>query len=134
MEDLMAESKMIQKQLAGVEDLLKGIGEVTQARSSGNKTITKINADQLQGPLVVNSFTEMEQLDTTKLVNKFVIVKNRGTFKYNDSTEQWEVADKFLGTEAENDAFTGVAGEITVDTTNNRLRVHDGVTVGGFPI
>lgn len=38
------------------------------------------------------------------------------------------------GTEAENDAFTGAAREVTVDTTNNRLRVHDGSTQGGHEI
>jgi hypothetical protein len=36
------------------------------------------------------------------------------------------------GTTAENNAFTGALAEITVDTTNNTLRVHDGVTAGGF--
>lgn len=35
------------------------------------------------------------------------------------------------GTAAENDAFTGAIGEITMDTTNNTLRVHDGETAGG---
>jgi hypothetical protein len=35
------------------------------------------------------------------------------------------------GTAAENDAFTGAAGEITVDTTNDCLRLHDGSTAGG---
>ena len=35
------------------------------------------------------------------------------------------------GTQAQNDAFTGALGEITVDTTNRTLRVHDGSTVGG---
>jgi len=35
------------------------------------------------------------------------------------------------GTEAQNDAFTGSAGEITYDTTNNTLRAHDGSTAGG---
>jgi len=35
------------------------------------------------------------------------------------------------GTAAENDAFTGALAEITVDTTNLTLRVHDGVTPGG---
>ena len=35
------------------------------------------------------------------------------------------------GTAAENDAFTGAIGEVTMDTTNNTLRVHDGTTVGG---
>lgn len=29
--------------------------------------------------------------------------------------------------------FTGRLGEVTVDTTNNRLIVHDGSTAGGFP-
>lgn len=35
------------------------------------------------------------------------------------------------GTTAQNLAFTGSAGEITVDTTEDRLIVHDGTTAGG---
>ena len=35
------------------------------------------------------------------------------------------------GTAAQNDAFTGESGVITIDTENNRLRIHDGVTPGG---
>ena len=35
------------------------------------------------------------------------------------------------GTTAENNGFTGAPGEVTVDTTANLLRVHDGSTVGG---
>ena len=35
------------------------------------------------------------------------------------------------GTNTQNDAFTGVLAEITVDTTNGTLRVHDGLTAGG---
>lgn len=35
------------------------------------------------------------------------------------------------GSAAENDSFTGAIGEITMDTTNNTLRVHDGITTGG---
>ena len=35
------------------------------------------------------------------------------------------------GTEAENDGFTGAPAEVTVDRTNNTLRVHDGTTAGG---
>lgn len=38
------------------------------------------------------------------------------------------------GTTAENDAFTGAEGEITVDTERHELRVHDGVTQGGFKV
>ena len=35
------------------------------------------------------------------------------------------------GTATEHDNFTGANGEVTVDTTNKTLRVHDGTTVGG---
>lgn len=35
------------------------------------------------------------------------------------------------GTSAEHNAFTGVEREVTVDTTNKTLRVHDGATAGG---
>jgi len=35
------------------------------------------------------------------------------------------------GTAAQNNAFTGAAGEITVDTTAQTLRVHDNSTLGG---
>lgn len=35
------------------------------------------------------------------------------------------------GTTSENNAFTGAQGEVTVNTINNSLRIHDGETVGG---
>ena len=35
------------------------------------------------------------------------------------------------GTTTEKKKFTGAVGEVTVDTTNKTLRVHDGSTVGG---
>jgi len=38
------------------------------------------------------------------------------------------------GTAAENDVFTGADAEVTVDTTNKTLRVHDGTTAGGTPL
>lgn len=38
------------------------------------------------------------------------------------------------GSAAQNDNFTGLAGEITMDTTNKTLRVHDGETLGGFAL
>jgi hypothetical protein len=38
------------------------------------------------------------------------------------------------GTSTQNDAFTGATGELTYDTTNKRVRVHDGGTAGGFEI
>ena len=38
------------------------------------------------------------------------------------------------GTEAENDKFTGAEGEITIDTTNDTIRVHDGVKKGGYRV
>jgi len=36
------------------------------------------------------------------------------------------------GTDTEHSSFTGAEGEVTVDTTNDTLRVHDGTTVGGI--
>lgn len=38
------------------------------------------------------------------------------------------------GTTAKNDAFTGLASEITVDTDKHSIRVHDGVTAGGHAL
>ena len=35
------------------------------------------------------------------------------------------------GTATEHNTFTGANGEVTVDTTNKTLRVHDGTTAGG---
>lgn len=35
------------------------------------------------------------------------------------------------GTTTEHNTFTGANGEVTVDTTNKTLRVHDGTTAGG---
>lgn len=35
------------------------------------------------------------------------------------------------GTDTEHSSFLGAEGEVTVDTTNDTLRVHDGSTVGG---
>lgn len=38
------------------------------------------------------------------------------------------------GTSAENNNFTGAQGELTIDTTLNTIRVHDGSTRGGFVV
>jgi len=38
------------------------------------------------------------------------------------------------GSASQNDAFTGALAEITVDTTNKTIRVHDGSTAGGSNI
>ena len=35
------------------------------------------------------------------------------------------------GTATQHGSFTGLAGEITIDTTNNTVVVHDGSTAGG---
>jgi len=37
------------------------------------------------------------------------------------------------GNTSQNLVFTGAAGELMVDTTKNQLRVHNGITAGGFP-
>jgi len=38
------------------------------------------------------------------------------------------------GTTAQHASFTGLVGEITVDTDKDTIVVHDGVTAGGYPL
>lgn len=38
------------------------------------------------------------------------------------------------GTTTQHNTFTGAVGEVTVDTTKDVIVVHDGATVGGFPV
>lgn len=38
------------------------------------------------------------------------------------------------GTSTQHSTFTGAEAEITVDTTNNSIRVHDGSTAGGHEL
>lgn len=38
------------------------------------------------------------------------------------------------GTTVQHSSFTGAVGEVTVDTTKDTIVVHDGSTVGGFPL
>lgn len=40
----------------------------------------------------------------------------------------------YRGTTAQNDAYTGYAGEITADTTLSNIRLHDGTKAGGTVI
>jgi hypothetical protein len=38
------------------------------------------------------------------------------------------------GTSAQNNSYTGLVGEITLDTDTNNIRIHDGSTAGGAEI
>ena len=38
------------------------------------------------------------------------------------------------GTATQNNSFTGALGEITIDTDNKSLRIHDGTTPGGSAV
>ena len=38
------------------------------------------------------------------------------------------------GTTAQNNSFTGSAGELSIDTTIDTIRIHDGSTAGGFEV
>ena len=44
------------------------------------------------------------------------------------------VIQLYRGTTAQNDAFTGAEGELTMDTQTKGLRVHDGTTQGGIEV
>lgn len=82
------EQRVITKQLAGSEDLIKGIGKVTQIRGTGEKEITKLNVSELQGSLVVDSIKKLEELDINLLGDtKTVIISDgSGTYNYIDNT------------------------------------------------
>lgn len=83
----MAESRLIQKQLAGKEDLLLGIGTVKQRRASGIKTITKLNATHFGGVLVVDTINDLNSLDKNQLDEQTVFVKETGdTYSYNGTS------------------------------------------------
>ena len=43
--------------------------------------------------------------------------------------EQWQIR---RGTTVDNDAFTGAEGELTMDTEDKNVRIHDGITQGGY--
>ena len=38
------------------------------------------------------------------------------------------------GTTSQHSTFTGLLGEVTVDTDKDTIVVHDGVTAGGYPL
>jgi hypothetical protein len=38
------------------------------------------------------------------------------------------------GTTSEHSTFTGLVGEVTIDTTKDTVVVHDGTTAGGIPL
>ena len=40
----------------------------------------------------------------------------------------------YRGTSVQNDNYTGAEGELTVDTSKNTVRVHDGTTKGGYAV
>lgn len=83
----MAESRLIQKQLAGKEDLLLGVGTVSQARATGVKTITKLNATHFGGVLVVDTINDLNTLDKNQLDEQVVLVKENGhTYIYNGTS------------------------------------------------
>lgn len=86
----MAETRLIQKQLAGKEDLLLGIGKATQKRASGDREITKLNASELQGVLVVETVTDMNLLNPELLCSSLtILVKDSvggGIFVYESDT------------------------------------------------
>lgn len=85
----------IKKQLAGVEDLLLGVGTQVQERNSGNVPITKIN---LVG--IVDTVEALATLDITKYTTAIVKDLDRG------GTFEWSAT----GTANGGTVFAGVSG------------------------
>jgi len=102
----------------------------------------RLNTEELRR---VNSFSDLTNYSISNIV---FFVEDESQF-YNYDGSAWSklpfvldigellssnIIQQKRGTISENNVFTGAAGEVVVDTTNNRLRVHDGVTEGGFPV
>lgn len=45
-----------------------------------------------------------------------------------------QIVQMYRGSSAQNDTYTGLAGELVIDTTKNSARVHDGETKGGHEL
>lgn len=54
--------------------------------------------------------------------------------KYLQDTKNNRKLKVKRGTTSENDEYTGVCGEITMDTDTKTLRIHDGATTGGIAL
>ena len=52
----------------------------------------------------------------------------------NSDPDSPSVPHLLRGTAKQNDQYVGSVGQLTIDTTNGSLRLHDGVTPGGKPI
>ena len=82
--------------------------------------------------------TSTEDDNSGTIIKLDSVATGRYLLRYSGSAKASFFGDlSFLhgsGTTAENNSFTGAAGEVVVDTTNNRLRVHNGSTAGGHPV
>lgn len=89
----MAVNRVVTKQLAGLEDILTGVGTVVQARASGNVNITKINASNLSYDIsnsikekiankleVLSSVLEMKAITTTALEDLVIYLSGYNNF------------------------------------------------------
>lgn len=115
----MAESRLIQKQLAGKEDLLLGIGTVKQGRASGIKTITKLNATHFGGVLVVDTINDLNSLDKNQLDEQVVFVKETGaTYSYNGTS--WVVKITIATVENIEDLATYTGSDTVIVKDINR--------------
>lgn len=124
----MAITRTVKKSKGGVQDLLLGKGTVTQDRAGGAYVI-----DKLDLPVAVDSVEEMQALDTEDFTRARVYSDDITFQDYIYQGGEWRLAIVPLKglTEAEHSVYIGKATELTVDTTNKELYLHDGVTPGG---
>lgn len=126
-------TRVVKKSKGGVQDLLLGKGKVLQDRAGGTYEI-----DRLDVPVAVNSLTEMEALDT-EYYTRARVYADEVTFDdyiYDSVSAKWDLAVRPLKklSTTEHKVFIGASAELTVDTTEQELVLHDGVTQGGKTI
>ena len=103
-----------------------GTDEVT---ASNNFVVTTDN----NGDLVYHKGVHDAPLGWTEVFR----VRNDGSFEADldaGTLADGNVVKTRSGTTVEHESFTGADSEVTVDTTYNTLRVHDGSTPGGHPV
>lgn len=81
------ENMYVNKNLAGVEDLNIGFGQVKQVRANSTIPITQLNASHLQGVMVFDTVEELQKTDPTYMGSKqCAVVKATGQLYFRYGT------------------------------------------------
>lgn len=110
-------------------------GDLTVGKNTGGDSIIKFYDDAndtLRDFKWDDSASKFVVEDSTGADQELVYLNQ--TYSFGTVSGTGTTISLKTGTTAENDAYTGTNGEITVDADLNSLRLHDGSTAGGVSI